>query len=206
MTHWRRGDGLALRMMWSFGWPVAVLYSLGVFLSGNRYGTGAMESAGAGGSSAAQHASGKGMVKGSTSVLAFLSWFFWLAWLLTRIFAAVAVHEGRVCEYDADAGAVEAGLEVGIKRAFDKLSAFEMGWNAWNAAFTTTHPPTELRVEALEEGLDLTGTSPVLGPIEEMSAKRVSWFFGILIPIAISPHIPVWHHHHENWWWCGTAL
>ena len=200
MTHWRRGDGLALRMVWSFGWPVAVLYSLGMFLSGNRYGAGAIESAGAGGSTAAQHASGKGIVKGSTSFLAFLGWLFlWPAWLLTRILTAVTVQEGRVCEYEADAGAAEAGLEGGLKRALDKLSAFEMGRNAWDAAFTTTHPPTELRVEALEEG-----SVPPPGPSEEVNAKRVSWFFGILailIAIAISPHIPTWHHHHDNWWW-----
>ncbi len=195
MTHWRRGDGLGLRMVWSFGWPVAVLYGLGMFLSGNRYGAGAMEAAGAG-----QHASGKGIVKGSTSFLAFLGWLFlWPAWLLTRILTAVTVYEGRVCEYEADAGAAEAGLEGGLKRALDKLSVFEMGRNAWDAAFTTTHPPTELRVEALEEA-----SVPPPGPIDEMNGKRVSWFFGILvilIAIAISPHIPAWHHHQTNWWW-----
>jgi Zn-dependent protease with chaperone function len=201
MTHWRRGDGLALRMVWSFGWPVAVLFSLGMFLSGNRYGITAMDGAGAG----APHASGKGIVKGSTSFLGFLGWLFlWPAWLLTRILTAVTVHEGRVCEYEADAGAAEAGLEGGLKRALDKLSAFEMGRNAWDAAFTTTHPPTELRVEALEEGLDLSGSVPPPGPIDEMNGKRVSWLFGILvilIAIAVSPHIPAWHHQHESWWW-----
>jgi hypothetical protein len=79
-----------------------------------------------------------------------------------------------------------------------------MGRNAWDAAFTTTHPPTELRVEALEEGLDLSGSVPPPGPIDEMNGKRVSWLFGILvilIAIAVSPHIPAWHHQHESWWW-----
>lgn len=38
MTHWKRGDGFAMRMVWCFGWPVGILYGLGMYLQGARFG------------------------------------------------------------------------------------------------------------------------------------------------------------------------
>lgn len=38
-SQWRRGDGIALRAVWAFSWPLAVTYNVGMALAGARYGT-----------------------------------------------------------------------------------------------------------------------------------------------------------------------
>jgi Zn-dependent protease with chaperone function len=38
MNHWRTGDVVALRFVWSCGWPIALMYNLGTMLSGTRPG------------------------------------------------------------------------------------------------------------------------------------------------------------------------
>jgi hypothetical protein len=66
----------------------------------------------------------------------------------------------------------------------------------------STHPPTELRIESLEEGGIQRAKPP--GAIEEVSSKRVGQMFGILavlVAAAISPHIGLWHSSHGSWWW-----
>lgn len=198
MTHWRNGDSIALRMIWSFSWPVAVLYSVGMFLQGSRYGIAAVESEQASG--AQPHVSGQAIVKGSMSFLAFLGWLFlWPAWLLTKVLVLATASETREIEYQADAGAAACGLEGGLVRGLDKLSVFEFAGNAWDAALTRSHPPIELRIETLEEGRAVPLEHP-----EEVSAKRVGTLVGaflVLVAFAVSPHVPTWHHRHENWWW-----
>lgn len=195
ISHWRRGDGLANRMVWSFAWPVAVLYSVGMFLSGARFG---VDDTAAG---AQAHASGKSVIKGSTTFLAFLGWLFlWPAWLLTRfVVVPMTNSDSRLIEYEADAGAAAAGLGGGLERALDRLAAFEVARNAWDAALMASHPPIELRVEALHEETYQVPSEPLTA-----SAGRVTWILGLLLVLAaaaISPHIPVWHHKHDNWWW-----
>lgn len=110
--------------------------------------------------------------------------------------------ESRKIEYQADAGAAEAGLGGGLQRALERISAFEIPKNAWDAALMSTHPPTELRIESLEEGGIQRAEPP--GAIAEVSAKRVEQMFGVLavlVAAAISPHIPIWHNTHGSWWW-----
>lgn len=136
ISHWRRGDGLALRMSWCFAWPVAVLYSAGMFLSGARFGVD-----GAAGADSA-HSSGKGTVKGTASFLAFLGWMIlWPSWILTRfVVVPLTNSDSRAVEYEADAGAAAADVGGGLQRALEQLSAFEMPRNAWDAALTSTLP------------------------------------------------------------------
>jgi Zn-dependent protease with chaperone function len=203
MTHWRRGDGLALRMIWCFAWPVAVCYSVGMFLSGSRYGPQAAGLADDGGVRAAgtPHSDAKSVTRATVSFLGFLGWMLlWPAWLLTRLVVVPATSvDSRNVEAEADAGAADAGLEAGLVRALEKLSAFEQARNAWDAAIVASHPPIELRIEALEER---SVTAP--GPVEPVTAKRVRAMFGVLVVLAamaVSPHVPVYHHRHDNWWW-----
>jgi Zn-dependent protease with chaperone function len=197
MMHWRQGDGLALRMVAYFAWPVAICYSVGMFLSGR---SGASES----GASATPHSSGQSTTKGAVNFLTFFAWMLlWPAWLLTKfVVVPMTAGESRKIEYQADAGAAEAGLGGGLQRALERISAFEIPKNAWDAALMSTHPPTELRIESLEVGGIKRAEPP--GAIVEVSAKRVGQMFGVLavlVVAAVSPHIPVWHHNHNDWWW-----
>lgn len=207
MTHWRRGDGLALRMVWCFAWPVAVCYSVGMFLSGARFGPaaapplGTAAGGGAGGAGAQQqHVNAAAVSRGAISFISFLGWMLlWPAWVLTKFLVVPATAaDARRIESEADAGAAIAGLEGGLVRALDKLQAFEQARNAWDAALVATHPPIELRIEALEEG-----TFPQPEPLVPFTAKRAGWMFGLLVilaGIAVSPHVPTYHHHHDTWW------
>ena len=108
MTHWRRGDGFAMRMVWCFGWPVGILYGLGMFLQGARFGA-----------SEPPHSSGKSTVKGATTFLTLLGWMFlWPSWLLTRfVLIPMTAKDSRLAEYEADAGASAIGLGDGLSRA-----------------------------------------------------------------------------------------
>lgn len=200
LTHWRRGDGLAMRMVWSFAWPVAMCYSLGMFLSGARFGPSAAAGAAAGADT--PHADAKSTMKGTVTFLGFLGWMLlWPAWLLTRFVVVPATsHDSRSAEYEADAGAAAAGLDGELVRALERMQAFEQARNAWDAALVSTHPPIELRIEALEAQQFSVPTPSV----EPVTARRVGYLFTILVVlvgVAISPHIPVYHHPHDNWWW-----
>lgn len=204
MTHWRRGDGLAMRMVWCFAWPVAVCYSVGMFLSGARFGPAASPlgaAAGDGAGAGQQHVDARAVSRGAVSFISFLGWMLlWPAWVLTKfVVVPASAADSRKVESEADAGAAIAGLEGGLIRALDKLQAFEQARNAWDAALVATHPPIELRIEALEEG-----TYPAPEALEPFTAKRAGWMVGLLAllaAIAVSPHVPAYHHKHDNWWW-----
>jgi len=168
-----------------------------MFLSGARFGVDGPSGAGAGD----VHSSGKGTVKGSVTFLGFLGWIIlWPSWLLTRfVIVPMTNTESRTAEYEADAGAAAAGLGGGLQRALERLSVLEIPRNAWDAAITSTHPPIELRIDALDEETYTVPADP-----QEASAKRVGTLVGvlaILAAMAIAPHMPYYHHQHDNWWW-----
>jgi hypothetical protein len=58
--------------------------------------------------------------------------------------------ESRRIEYEADAGAAVAGFGPTLHKALERLAPFEGGRSAWEAALSATHPPMELRLEALD--------------------------------------------------------
>ncbi len=195
MMHWRRGDGFALRMVWCFGWPVGFLYSLGMFLQGSRFGA-----------SEPQHSSGKATVKGATTALGFIGWMFlWPSWLLTRfVLIPMTVNESRSAEFEADLGAGQAGFGDGLARALKKMHVWEGGRNAWDAILSSTHPPTELRIEALEG--DRPDDEPIETPtnVIAMSREQALWlgvFVLVLIVLAASHFVPVLHTRHTNPFW-----
>jgi Zn-dependent protease with chaperone function len=195
LTHWRRGDGFAMRMVWCFGWPVGILYGLGMYLQGARFGA-----------SEPPHSSGKGTVKGATTFLTFLGWMFlWPSWLLTRfVLVPMTAKDSRLAEYEADAGASAIGLSDGLSRALKQISVWEGNRNAWDAALARSHPPTELRREALD------GDSPqqdlIQAPtnINAISKENAAWLgitVLVLVFLAFSHYIPVLHTRPTNPFW-----
>ena len=203
MVHWQQGDGLANRMVWAFGWPIAVLYSLGMFLSGNRFGPQAREglvAAGAGGVPGT-HVNARSVVKAGTTVLALIGWLFlWPAYLLTRfVMVPVAAAETRLIEYQADAGAAAVGLGGGLQRALERIAPWEAGRTAWEAALAATHPPIELRIEALEDA-EYKPPSPV-EPIARAESRTTWGILVTLLVVALTPLVPTAHHAHNGWWW-----
>lgn len=151
VMHWRQGDPLALRLVWCFGWPVVVMYAAGMWISG---GGPQMQGGGGGGAAAssAPHSDAGSTIRGTESVVAVVGWFFlWPSWLLIRFVMIPAIAaESRRIEYEADAGAAAAGFGPTLHRALERLAPFEGGRSAWEAALSATHPPMELRLEALD--------------------------------------------------------
>lgn len=195
LTHWRRGDGFAMRMVWCFGWPVGILYGLGMFLQGARFGA-----------SEPPHSSGTSTAKGATTLLTFLGWMFlWPSWLLTRfVLIPMTANNSRLAEYEADAGASAIGLGDGLSRALKRISVWEGNRNAWDAALAQSHPPTELRLEALDgdspQQKDITAPTNVTA-ISKENAAWLGILVLVLVVLAFSHYIPVLHTRPTNPFW-----
>jgi hypothetical protein len=84
--------------------------------------------------------------------LALFGWFIaWPAWVITKfILVPLTAHTQRGYEYEADAAAARIGLATQLSSALKKMGAFEGGRSGWEQAMAATHPPTELRLEALQ--------------------------------------------------------
>ena len=182
VMHWRRGDGLALRVVWATCWPLAMLFNLGHLLSGGgaKFGPDATE----------MQAQGREVVKrmGPTLVAAIGWLFLWPTALLTRwVIAPLAASEMRRLEYEADAGVAAIGLGDSLVRALEQLSAFESGRTAWEAALTRTHPPIAFRIEHLE-AIGSATELPTLSPdTSKEAAFGVTVAAIVLILVAIAP-------------------
>jgi Zn-dependent protease with chaperone function len=58
----------------------------------------------------------------------------------------------RAAEYRADQGAVYAGYRQGLRRVLARFrGSFDGARNGWEESVLSTHPPSELRLEAIEE-------------------------------------------------------
>jgi Zn-dependent protease with chaperone function len=58
----------------------------------------------------------------------------------------------RAAEYLADQGAVYAGYREGLRRVLARFrGSFDGARNGWEESVLSTHPPSELRLEAIEE-------------------------------------------------------
>jgi len=138
LNHWRNGDAVGLRCMWAAAWPVVLLYDLGVLISGQK----------------PQSQAGV-TVKVSSGLRWLVGWFIaWPAWVIVKIILApLTAASQRRYEYEADAAVSAVGLGPQLISALTKLGAFESGRTGWEIAMTATHPPTQLRIEALQEPL-----------------------------------------------------
>lgn len=134
MHHWRHGDAVALRIVWAVAWPVALLYNLGCWLSGRGRG-------------------GNDSSRAPRTLVQIIGWvFLWPTWLITRylIGPAVAVR-GRQQEYEADAVTKSMGLSESLIGALRTIALFEPARSGWEAVMMASHPPTQLRIEALQQ-------------------------------------------------------
>ena len=135
LAHWRNGDSVGLHCVWAAAWPVAILYNLGTVISGNKPTT-------------------RPVISGS--VESGIRWIIgalisWPAWIMTKlIIAPLVAASQRRYEYGADAVAFELGYGAQLSSALRKIGAFEAGRTGWEAAMTATHPPLQLRLEALQ--------------------------------------------------------
>ncbi|MHB8431698.1 MAG: M48 family metalloprotease, partial [Acidimicrobiales bacterium] len=135
LAHWRSGDTVGMRVVWACAWPLALTMNLGLWLAGIRAGSSATD--------------GAGRYRG---IIVLFGWLIaWPAWVVTTLVIGpvVATHQRRY-EYEADAVAKELGYAAALSTALKKMSAFEGGRTGWEYAMRRTHPPTELRLEALQ--------------------------------------------------------
>lgn len=93
-----------------------------------------------------------GPILGPIFLLVF-GWLIWPYYFAMRVMIAPAhASDTRPAEIVADRGAVEAGQRTGMRRALVRIRrAIDGGLNGWDEAICRTHPPTEHRLERLEE-------------------------------------------------------
>ena len=142
LHHWRSGDAVGLRIVWAAALPLALLLDLGSWIAG---GIGAAPQK-------RETAPSQVAIRPRVGVLAIVGWAIaWAPWVITKfVLAPVSAATQRRYEYEADAAAAEVGLSAALSSALSKMGVFEGGRAGWERAMVATHPPTELRLEALE--------------------------------------------------------
>jgi Zn-dependent protease with chaperone function len=127
--HWRRADDVGLAFVTCCALPVILVYNALAFV-------------------ARLH-----------PVVTVLVWAFgWTFWVAVRLLIAPVVGIfSRRHEYEADAAASRAGFGEGLHRALEQLRDIEPGRTGWSRTVAATHPPTELRLEAIEDAIGKRG-------------------------------------------------
>jgi Zn-dependent protease with chaperone function len=125
LAHWRDGDAIALAWGKGVALPLYLLYELATRLL---------------------------RVVHNRPLHYLIRFLFWSVIVTTRYFV-IPVQAGtwRAAEFRADAAAARAGYGAGLYQALTYLRhSFDGERSGWDAAVLATHPPTELRLEALE--------------------------------------------------------
>jgi Zn-dependent protease with chaperone function len=123
LHHWHVGDVVGNTMVWACFLPVVIVFN------------------------------GLSWVKTKSGGLGTLGWFFfWPAWVCTKLVVLVMTARNRQQEYEADAQTARLGddYRLGLRRALDDLAEWEHARSGWEAALAATHPSIELRLERLE--------------------------------------------------------
>jgi Zn-dependent protease with chaperone function len=126
LVHWRNGDGISAAFVRGVALPLYLVQAGGGWLA----------------------------ARARNSVLRFLVWLaFWPVFVTVRyLVAPMQAADSRDAEFRADEGAVLAGHRAGMRQVLAHFRrSFEGGRNGWVAAMCASHPPNELRLEALEE-------------------------------------------------------
>ena len=141
LHHWRKGDAVGLRVVWAAALPIALLLDVGSWIAG---GIGAAPRK-------RDAVPTQEAIRPRAGAFAIVGWAIaWAPWVITKfILAPVCAATQRRYEYEADAAAAAVGLSSALSSALRKLGAFEGGRAGWERAMVATHPPTELRLEAL---------------------------------------------------------
>lgn len=137
---------MGAHIVWAAAFPVALIYNLGAALAGKPHnGDQGHGQNGSGGGVGGSRSSGR-------TLLGLIGWFIaWPAWVITRlILVPLVASRQRGYEYQADAAAAEIGYATALSSALRKMGAFEGGRSGWEQAMSATHPPTQLRLEALQ--------------------------------------------------------
>jgi Zn-dependent protease with chaperone function len=144
LWHWAVGDAVGDRLVLACGLPLLLLYEAGAWLA--RRGGG---------------------------LLAALGWtVLWPAWVLVRLIIRPVMARGtRRQEYAADAAVVATGRGPALHQALTFLGEFEPGRSGWDQIIAATHPPRELRLEALEPGPE----SSVMGRASAIDTAAPGW-------------------------------
>jgi Zn-dependent protease with chaperone function len=127
VAHYRASDATYGRFVWACALPVAILTNVQSFV--NKRG-----------------GQGFGLIIGIV---------LWPAVVLLHFAIAPAMSSwSRGCEYRADAIAAQAGYGPGLIKLLDDLKIFEPGRTGWSSVMNATHPPMELRVEAIQRRME----------------------------------------------------
>lgn len=171
LHHWQSGDSVGLHFVWAAAFPAVLMFNAGTWLAGSWPDVG-----------------GGKIGKAFRTVLGFLGWFIaWPSWVLIKLVLVPVVSASqRGYEFEADQAAARIGLGSQLISALRKLSAFEQGRTGWEAALAATHPPSELRVEALQQPRpdDWEYQEDEFGPPSWSEVKRI---FRGLGQVARSP-------------------
>lgn len=169
LHHWSFGDAVGLRMVWAAALPLAILLNVGAWIGG--------------GSSRAMRGSGgqttlTPVQSRSRGLLSAIGWLVaWAPWMITKfVLVPIAARAQRESEYGADGAAAALGYASSLSSALRKLGAFETGRTGWERTLSATHPPTELRIEALESPKD----DDDMYQESELGFQSVRDFFGVL--------------------------
>jgi Zn-dependent protease with chaperone function len=163
LEHWRAGDSVGLRFVWAAAWPVALTYNLGMLMAGKTQ---------------QGNQPRRGVVLG---FLALLGWV--IAWpaavMIKFLIVPVVSSSQRRYEYGADAAAARIGYSGSLSSALRQMAVWESGRTGWEQAMAATHPPTELRLEALEapKADDFEYQEDELGPPSKHEVRRLLTFW-----------------------------
>ncbi|MET7376928.1 M48 family metalloprotease [Micromonospora arida] len=139
LVHWRTGDEITSAFVRGVGLPLTLAHALPTWLM-------------------------RTFPHPGTNFVVFV--FFWPV-LLTMRYVVLPLHarDVRAAEYRADLGAVLTGHVDGLRRILERRLSFETGRSGWDEAVCATHPPHELRLDALERasvaGAPAGATEPV---------------------------------------------
>ncbi|MCG5445216.1 M48 family metalloprotease [Micromonospora sp. NIE79] len=139
LVHWRTGDEITSAFVRGVGLPLTLAHALPTWLM-------------------------RTFPHPGTNFVVFV--FFWPV-LLTMRYVVLPLHarDVRAAEYRADLGAVLTGHVDGLRRILERRLSFETGRSGWDEAVCATHPPHELRLDALERaslaGAPTGATEPV---------------------------------------------
>jgi Zn-dependent protease with chaperone function len=151
LAHWHSGDVLGLTVAITAGLPLTLTFHIGKKLTG-------WSVAGAG------PVGGRGVP--GAGFLGLIGWvLLWPAYVLIKyLLIPVLTWEVRHHEYDADRAAKQAGFGPGLSHYLESLGDFETGISGWETTLAATHPPVELRLEALEPAGPLSARAGEASP------------------------------------------
>lgn len=146
MHHWRKGHAAGSVAVWAAAWPILAVY--GVALRVAAY------------------------LPPLIAALIFL--VTWHVLISVRLIVAPLVGlRSREHEYEADDAAARGGYGEGLYRSIEQVRELEPGRGGWQQALARTHPPVELRLEALEGGDDTGSLGGLLELCPECEAPAV---------------------------------